>query len=280
MAQKKQKIEQSVFYFFEVSVIFIIKLINVMKSSKETKMLECPYHGLTEFVIDNEGRFKCRKCRVDSVTQKRKNIKKKLVEYKGGKCEKCGYDKYVEALDFHHLDPTNKTFNINAGNLHFSMEKLKNEADKCILLCCRCHRELHAEENRQKEIEYEEFKLKNKENFKNPSYRKIDSLPLDEIKKDLDNGLTQKDVSMKYKISKSTLQRFLEKYKLTRKTKRLNRDEIIDAFNKEPTVEGASRMLDVTVKVLCKKINDFFLQDEINNIREQNGLKKLIFVMV
>ena len=29
-----------------------------------------------------------------------------MVDYKGGKCERCGYDKNISALEFHHLDPT------------------------------------------------------------------------------------------------------------------------------------------------------------------------------
>ena len=67
-----------------------------------------------------------------------------LIKYKGGKCEKCGYDKNIAALDFHHLNPNEKIFQLDSRHLsNTHIDKLKNEADKCILVCANCHRELH-----------------------------------------------------------------------------------------------------------------------------------------
>jgi hypothetical protein len=82
----------------------------------------------------------CSKC-----VQKRSNIAKKelLVERAGGKCVRCGYKECIAALDFHHVDPKTKDINLNT-NLNIDI-KLK-EIEKCILLCCRCHRELHWQE--------------------------------------------------------------------------------------------------------------------------------------
>ena len=71
--------------------------------------------------------------------KKRKKIE--LIDYKGGKCEKCGYNKCVEALEFHHLDPNEKDFGIS--NNSYSFERMKKEVDKCILVCSNCHREMH-----------------------------------------------------------------------------------------------------------------------------------------
>jgi len=59
------------------------------------------------------------------------------------KCKRCGYDKTVEALEFHHLDPNEKEFTI-ASRWTISRERLKEEIEKCVILCCLCHRELHA----------------------------------------------------------------------------------------------------------------------------------------
>lgn len=67
------------------------------------------------------------------------------MEYKGGKCQKCGYDKCENALTFHHLNPQEKDFNI-AKKYNVSWSKLKNELDKCVLLCANCHAEEHAKE--------------------------------------------------------------------------------------------------------------------------------------
>jgi hypothetical protein len=35
-----------------------------------------------------------------------RKTKEKLIEYKGGKCQICGYNKCTSALEFHHLDPS------------------------------------------------------------------------------------------------------------------------------------------------------------------------------
>jgi len=67
-----------------------------------------------------------------------------VVEYKGGKCNLCGYKKSIEALELHHLDKKKKDFGISADGLTRSWEKVKKEAEKCMLVCANCHRELHA----------------------------------------------------------------------------------------------------------------------------------------
>lgn len=75
-------------------------------------------------------------------------MKRKLefVELKGGKCEICGYDKNISALEFHHLDPTLKKFNLDGRILaNGKYEDLLEELDKCMLVCSNCHKELHNE---------------------------------------------------------------------------------------------------------------------------------------
>lgn len=74
----------------------------------------------------------------------RQKVKERAVEYKGGKCEKCEYNKCVRALEFHHIDPTEKDFTIGYYKI-LSWEKIKKELDKCILVCSNCHREIHDE---------------------------------------------------------------------------------------------------------------------------------------
>lgn len=83
---------------------------------------------------ENIGRSK-------SVVNWRKRIKERLVNLKGGKCQKCGYDKCIEALQFHHIDPSKKDFSI--GGKSWAFERMKKEVDKCILLCANCHIEEH-----------------------------------------------------------------------------------------------------------------------------------------
>ena len=66
------------------------------------------------------------------------------VEYKGGKCERCGYSRCIEAFDFHHADPAKKDFGISNKGYTRSWKRVKSELDKCIMLCANCHREIHA----------------------------------------------------------------------------------------------------------------------------------------
>lgn len=74
---------------------------------------------------------------------RRRAIKKQAVEYLGGKCSVCGYDKCSGALDFHHIDPKLKEFSISRWDKKDFSDELKAELDKCILICSNCHRELH-----------------------------------------------------------------------------------------------------------------------------------------
>ena len=80
----------------------------------------------------------------------RNRTKQRLIEYKGGKCERCGYDKiqYPRAFVFHHNDPSKKEMSLS--KVCRALEKLKKEVDKCTLLCARCHAEIHDEADEKK----------------------------------------------------------------------------------------------------------------------------------
>ena len=75
----------------------------------------------------------------------RHNTKSRIIEAMGGKCQCCGYDRYPEIFDLHHLDPNEKDFTISSARANpRSWEKLCAELRKCVLLCSNCHREVHA----------------------------------------------------------------------------------------------------------------------------------------
>lgn len=70
--------------------------------------------------------------------------KLELIELKGGECEICGYNNNIAALDFHHINPEDKNFQLDSRHLsNTHIDKLKQEVDKCILVCATCHREIH-----------------------------------------------------------------------------------------------------------------------------------------
>ena len=78
--------------------------------------------------------------------QKIRGLKRKC-EYilaHGGKCAICGYNKNIAAIEFHHLNPQEKEFQIDARKFaNCELSKLEKELDKCIIVCSNCHRELH-----------------------------------------------------------------------------------------------------------------------------------------
>lgn len=79
----------------------------------------------------------------EAVKKRRKKLREMARDYKGGKCQICGYKKCSRALSFHHLNPKKKDFTISAKGLTRSWAKLQEEIDKCILLCANCHMEVH-----------------------------------------------------------------------------------------------------------------------------------------
>lgn len=84
----------------------------------------------------------CKKCTKRNLYERTKFLKIKAVERLGGKCQKCGYNKNMSALDFHHVrEKADKVTRL----IHTlsSWKKIKEEVDKCILLCANCHREEH-----------------------------------------------------------------------------------------------------------------------------------------
>lgn len=68
------------------------------------------------------------------------------LEYKGNQCSICGYNKCKQALDFHHLDESQKDFTISNHSDRIDWPTLKKELDKCIVVCANCHREIHNDE--------------------------------------------------------------------------------------------------------------------------------------
>ena len=108
-----------------------------------------------KFESNSKSRLYCFECsgestRLNNETRKhqktilRRSMKKQAIKILGGKCSICGYNKCVDALEFHHKNPKEKDFKIGSGNT-MSWKDYKAEALKCILLCSNCHKEIHSE---------------------------------------------------------------------------------------------------------------------------------------
>jgi hypothetical protein len=80
----------------------------------------------------------------EAVSKRRRALKLALVKEAGGCCAICGYAGHVAALEFHHIDPSTKAFGLSVRGITRSLDKLRAEAAKCILLCANCHAEVEA----------------------------------------------------------------------------------------------------------------------------------------
>ncbi len=93
---------------------------------------------------------KCKSCINKIRKQTRKKRRSWLNEYKKKQqCKKCGYSQEThesfvpQALQFHHAQG-NKKFEISKATSNgISKEKIMNEISKCVILCSRCHNEIH-----------------------------------------------------------------------------------------------------------------------------------------
>jgi len=105
-------------------------------------ILECSRHGMTAFQRRKPSGYRCLKCRSEAVSERRRRVKQVLVEEAGGACRICGYDRCMAALEFHHVDPANKSFALSHRGVARSLAKARTEARKCVLLCANCHMEV------------------------------------------------------------------------------------------------------------------------------------------
>jgi Homeodomain-like domain len=106
--------------------------------------MTCPRHGVTAFRLDTRGTYRCPRCAQDRVAERRRKLKRILVAEAGGRCRMCGYDRCVGALQFHHLDPQEKSFALSAQGVTHGLDKAREEARKCVLLCANCHAEVES----------------------------------------------------------------------------------------------------------------------------------------
>ena len=98
-----------------------------------------------KFETISNSRIYCYDCsgestRSNNLTRKhqktilRRSMKLQAIKLLEGKCSICGYNKCIDALEFHHKNPTEKEFKLSAGNT-MTWKEFKEEAQKCILLC-------------------------------------------------------------------------------------------------------------------------------------------------
>ncbi len=114
-------------------------------SSGHSKVIcGCGESNLDNFYRNQKGIYfkKCKRCFNQYRIQKFRESRKQIIDYKGGKCEVCGYNKCIAALTLHHTNPSKKDPRWDKIR-QWNLEKIKSELDTCELLCNRCHTEKH-----------------------------------------------------------------------------------------------------------------------------------------
>lgn len=53
-------------------------------------------------------------------------------------CSLCGYKEHASALQFDHINPSEKSFELSQGHTR-SISQVKAEMKKCRILCANCH---------------------------------------------------------------------------------------------------------------------------------------------
>jgi len=109
-----------------------------------TVQSRCPTHGLTTFRRRSKGGYRCTKCRAEAVSRRRRKVKRLLVQEAGGSCAICSYERSLAALEFHHVVPAEKRFALSHRGVARSIERARQEAAKCVLLCANCHAEVES----------------------------------------------------------------------------------------------------------------------------------------
>ena len=118
----------------------------IIDGKKYKRCRECQnIKPFEEFYAKSEwGRYYavCSSCNKVISKKRRDEFNKWCVEYKGGTCIVCGYNRCLRSLDFHHLDENQKDYGI-AAIWKKSKEEVIKELDKCVLVCKNCHGEIH-----------------------------------------------------------------------------------------------------------------------------------------
>ena len=79
---------------------------------------------------------------ITRIKERRKSNKRKIVDLLGGSCSRCRYNNCLSALEFHHVSGE-KEVGISRI-LTNSIENIKKELAKCVLLCSNCHQKEHS----------------------------------------------------------------------------------------------------------------------------------------
>ena len=186
---------------FQISDTKNIRWSIIEKEIKKCKLLCENCHAEKHYIEDNKG------------DKSRRTDKLIYLEYKGNKCEICGYNKCEASLSFHHRNSNDKLFWIGSLSQRITnISELKDyivyELDKCDVLCRNCHCEKHSDLNF-----FEENKDKIYKKVENYN-EKQSKIPREDVINMYNSGIKQIDIAKYFNASKGTICDIIKKWKI------------------------------------------------------------------
>ena len=122
-----------------------------LKKQNKRKCIVCEkIQNIHSFQVDKRGRNGvkryCKNCKNSKDREYRFHCKQDFVKLLGGKCSHCNFDAYQSSLQFHHVHPKQKLFDISTKIKPSELKLVTAELDKCALLCANCHRAYHGKD--------------------------------------------------------------------------------------------------------------------------------------
>ena len=199
--------------------------------------------------------------------------KLKAVRYKGGKCQACNesLEDNIWNAEFHHINPSEKEWNPSEIFQQKEWSVVKNEINKCKLLCKNCHGKLHMNIKRYETLKKDIEKVANDPKAMRTVYaRKATKLEKNHAKKLFDKGLTYKEISTILNFQGSTIRGWCPKNHKFDFNKTENEKKIIELYeNKKLTMKEICIILRCSFRKLRKKILQMVEEGLIKEYRKQ-----------
>ena len=146
----------------------------------------------------------CANCHAEIHSSGGRNYLEKCLIFKSGlkeqKCSKCGYDKSIAALEFHH-SKGKKKYGLNQiimRKVKATEEDFLEELGKCDVLCRNCHRKLHNESRLSKMMPRVEKKISKHKELQ-------PAIDRNRVKEMLEAGMRPIQISKELNCTKSTI---------------------------------------------------------------------------
>lgn len=194
------------------------------------------------------------------------------IEYLGRYCKYCNFDGFLEPwfMDFHHKEAETKLYEVKNYLYNGSFDNHREEIDKCILICGRCHRKDHSN-HEMYELHNEEIH-KRLEEFKNNGGHFKMAVLTDEIKKQIINlakkNLTQTEIANQLNISTDAVKylKNIENIKIIKKPARLPKTQIIKLLNAKYTIRGIAKKLNIGRESIRNFVNKELIKKDFNGV--------------